>query len=770
MKKLIVNFENCFWIWKLENHKFDFTNSNVNLVYAKNWSMKTSFTKVFEKYQLWKENEIKDEIHNNQPVIKEIKVVEEDDNERNISQEEIYVIKSFKPSYESKNIATLLVNDDLKENINEVLILKKKFLKLLEKDSWINIEWKIGWKIIFKLEPQILKDFNIENESFLKNLNLFNWEENCEDLGQYYNIKYSTIFDAIDIIKKEEFQNNIEDFIVRSEEIYNNYSFLKKWEFTLAKLKKIQWELNKQSFFVNDNKIKFWNDEIDKNILKEKIEQIEQELQETDEFKALEKLLQKPKWIPLKDIIESNSFIIEDLKLENLECLKIKLWKSYFKKNEEKFSELKTKYSEIEEEISEIDINTTIWKKVIDIFNDRFFLPFRMEIWNIESSIMWEALPKVIFKFPKDWNFENNTEDNWTELNRENLEDKDVLSQWEIRALYLLNIIFDIETIKKSNQKILFIIDDIADSFDYKNKYAIVEYLKDLSENPNFYLIILTHNFDFFRFVSNRLKIKWNNKIIVKKEENKIKLKIFWEDEPWKIWKQDLNIKNIIALIPFVRNLVEYGINNKEDYLILTHLLHIKETTYYDKKWKILKLNSDNEEILRIYNEEEWDFKLIKTEEITFDKLLEIYKKYLGIQNFNSNINLDDKVYENIFNIELEENLEDKIIYWIKIRYKAEEFMINKINNSNWFYKISWSQTNRLFKKLKWKIKSWDIIDIDNEIKKTLEKVNIMTPENIHLNSFMYEPILDMDIIELKELYERVKLLDKNIKNYEKRF
>jgi len=209
MKKLIVNFENCFWIWKLENHKFDFTNSNVNLVYAKNWSMKTSFTKVFEKYQLWKENEIKDEIHNNQPVIKEIKVVEEDDNERNISQEEIYVIKSFKPSYESKNIATLLVNDDLKENINEVLILKKKFLKLLEKDSWINIEWKIGWKIIFKLEPQILKDFNIENESFLKNLNLFNWEENCEDLGQYYNIKYSTIFDAIDIIKKEEFQKKM---------------------------------------------------------------------------------------------------------------------------------------------------------------------------------------------------------------------------------------------------------------------------------------------------------------------------------------------------------------------------------------------------------------------------------------------------------------------------------------------------------------------------------------------------------------------------------
>lgn len=42
---------------------------------------------------------------------------------------------------------------------------------------------------------------------------------------------------------------------------------------------------------------------------------------------------------------------------------------------------------------------------------------------------------------------------------------------------------------------------------------------------------------------------------------------------------------------------------------------------------------------------------------------------------------------------------------------------------------------------------------------KILEEVNIMTPENIHLNSFMYEPILDMDINELLNLYQKVKVL-----------
>lgn len=42
---------------------------------------------------------------------------------------------------------------------------------------------------------------------------------------------------------------------------------------------------------------------------------------------------------------------------------------------------------------------------------------------------------------------------------------------------------------------------------------------------------------------------------------------------------------------------------------------------------------------------------------------------------------------------------------------------------------------------------------------KILSEVNIMTPENIHFNSFMYEPILDMDITELLNLYQKVKKL-----------
>jgi hypothetical protein len=42
---------------------------------------------------------------------------------------------------------------------------------------------------------------------------------------------------------------------------------------------------------------------------------------------------------------------------------------------------------------------------------------------------------------------------------------------------------------------------------------------------------------------------------------------------------------------------------------------------------------------------------------------------------------------------------------------------------------------------------------------KTLRSVVLMTPESIHLNAFMYEPILDMSDEHLRKLYKVVSAL-----------
>lgn len=79
--------------------------------------------------------------------------------------------------------------------------------------------------------------------------------------------------------------------------------------------------------------------------------------------------------------------------------------------------------------------------------------------------------------------------------------------------------------------------------------------------------------------------------------------------------------------------------------------------------------------------------------------------------------------------------------------------MIRAINNPIFVDAIKENQTVKLLQEYK-KLgvgRAEDVL--------VLEQVNLMTPENIHLNSFMYEPILDLGIAHLKTLYSEVKSL-----------
>ena len=49
--------------------------------------------------------------------------------------------------------------------------------------------------------------------------------------------------------------------------------------------------------------------------------------------------------------------------------------------------------------------------------------------------------------------------------------------------------------------------------------------------------------------------------------------------------------------------------------------------------------------------------------------------------------------------------------------------------------------------------------NINDERMNILEIVAMITPENIHLNSFMFEPILDMSLKYLYKIYNEIKLL-----------
>jgi hypothetical protein len=258
----------------------------------------------------------------------------------------------------------------------------------------------------------------------------------------------------------------------------------------------------------------------------------------------------------------------------------------------------------------------------------------------------------------------------------------------------------------------------------------IVEYLKDVSESTNFYAIFLTHNYDFHRTISSRLKIPRENCLFTIKNSDVLNLATDkYQNDPFKYWKRNLHIKEefVISAIPFVRNLAEYC-GHETEKLELTSLLHIKPDT---KNITIEKLES----IYKVILKDKHDLKLINGDKIVIDLLFEIAEKSLTES--------DEKA-----------ELESKIILSIAIRLLAEDFMIKKISNPSFVNKIKKNQTRELFERFKIEFYS------ENETIKILERVNLMTPENIHLNSFMFEPILDMSPEHLKNLYRDVKQIN----------
>lgn len=728
MQKIKCDLVNCYGIQKLES-EFTFSDTSVIAIYAKNGLMKTSLAKTFKKIQDEKQDEIRDEIFDIQGKAK-IAI-----DGQGITNKDVFVIKSFEASYQSTNLADLLVDESIKEKIVEVLKLKSDLLKDLEKASGLKIKRVQQGKNIRELESEIIEDFNLDG-SILLGLELIQGriDIDCSE------IKYSDIFDntTLGYIKKKGFQENIKEFCKTSNEIYERHGFLKKGIFSLSELKNVEKSLKDNGFFVNDNLVKLFGEEEIHTAedFSGVVKRIEQEIKQSKAFTDIEKDLKTAKGGVLRRVIENNPDIVQHLKESKLKDLRRQLWLSYIK-DSTTFSNLKDKWNNLRHEIGGIDPENTRWGEALRIFEERFTVPYKMKIANGTSAIMGENIPQVEFVFTRDGRQQT--------VSRGELESKDTLSQGEKRSLYLLNIIFDIEKMKKdlagTDKEVLLIVDDIADSFDYKNKYAIVEYLYEMANCKNFKLIILSHNFDFYRTVTSRfglprcarLHAELDNGEVILREE-------FYQRNPIDRWKNNMTLTHAVALIPAVRNLIEYtkGKDN-EDYSELTKLLHSKR----------------------------------ETSGTTFQSLKDIYERNLGRSDF-ININIDtpivEAIYEGAERITIENSLlEYKIILAIAIRHKAEEYMKRKIKEYN--SQISWGRggsesgsSQEFLDQLEaQKNQTRSLSDAfkqtacDNDTVKVIDEVNIMTPENIHLNAFMYEPLVDMDINELINLYQRVK-------------
>lgn len=717
MKQLKIDLENCYGIKKLKTD-FDFVKSNAYAIYAPNGAMKSSFAQTFQ--DVIDGNLSKDRIFSD----RQNKRLIHDEANSDLSKDSILVVRPYDEVFgHSEKTSTLLVNASLRKEYEtlhlEIDLAKDLFLKALKEQSSSKLN----------LEKEISATFTKSDNEFFRALIRIKDELYIQTDAPFADVKYDIIFDekVIGFLGTKDFKTAIETYIKKYNELLAASTYFKKGTFNYYNASTIAKSLADNGFFeakhsvsLNaESKIEITNQkELEDLIANEKASITnDKDLKKT--FSDIEKLITKN--ASMRDFDEYLANHEELLPmLANIESFKEEVLKSYIKARFELYVDLIEKYQAAEERKKEIEqqaaLERTQWEEVIEIFNSRFFVPFKLTAKNRVSVILGQdSILTLGFTF----------EDRDGKTDVEKSELMKSLSTGERKALYVLNIIFEIEARKKAMQETILIVDDVADSFDYKNKYAIIQYLKDIAEEPNFKQIILTHNFDFFRTINSRfvsyaccyMASKTSDGLVLNKASGI--QNVFVKD--WKLsFFTDPNKR--IACIPFIRNLIEFTKGDTDpDFVKLTSLLH----------WKVDSSTITQGDFDSIYNQ------LFGTSGASADTT----KLVIDL--------IDEQAAECMKAVD-GVNFENKIVLSIAIRIRAEIYMANKISDSAFLASIDSNQTPKLVKKFK------ELFATEIQTIKIIERVVLMTPENIHLNSFMYEPILDMADDHLRKLYDDV--------------
>jgi hypothetical protein len=720
MKKLNVKLENCYGIKKIE-HTFDFSSPPVYAIYAPNGSMKSSLAQTFK--DLAEGSASKDRIFPARVCTRKIT----DESGADLAPATVLVVPPYDEVFShNEKTSVLLVNNKLRKEYEDLHVeidkSKDSLLKGLKEQSGSKKD----------LEKEISSTFTTTDTEFYRALIRIKDELLSQKDAPFAEVQYDTIFDekVLAFLSTKDFRTAIADYITRYNELLAASIYFQKGIFEYYNASTVAKSLAENGFFDAKHTVSFNNG---KRVEITTVKQLEEMIAKEKEAITKDKELRK-KFVELEKLITKNAnvrdfqaYIVNNESLlphlANVEKFKEEIWKSYLKVKIDLYNDLVGKFraaaARKQEIVDEATKQRTEWERVMEIFNERFFVPFKLNAKNRVAVILGDE-PMLSVEFIFEDGKDNAQVEKATLLK--------ALSQGEKKALYILNIIFEVERRRTTKQETLFVVDDIADSFDYKNKYAIIQYLKEIADEPCFRQIILTHNFDFFRTINLRF-VPYQRCLMVAKSSHGITLEkatgvrnVFVND-----WKPHFftDRRKKIASIPFIRNIVEYTKGEMDaDYAKLTSLLH----------WKA------------------------DTSGIGEAELDAIFTRVFGGA---APVAATKKSVVDIINDEAKgclkngdgAHFEHKVVLSIAIRMAAERFMVNKIGNGALAGGITANQTPTILGRVDEKFAG------ENAAIKTLRCVVLMTPENIHLNSFMYEPIIDMSDEHLKKLYVAVSSL-----------
>jgi len=728
MRKIYIKLENCYGIPKFEyEFEFDINNNKAHLIYAPNGVMKTSFANTMK--DICSGSDSKDSFYPERITLRTVKFDNATGND--LTANDVLVIEPYAENYKAENMSILLANEALKEEYERI------HREINEKMGRVtsNLNSLSGKR---SSEEILAFDFDFLPKNVFECFEKIFIEHSDIGVSDFSHIKYGKLFtsDSEKILADSTVISQLQAYIQQYERLLSESTVFKA-AFNHNSAEDVLKSLGKEGFFKADHKILLANSdtsigekEFKKIIADEKSRILDVAL--ADEFKKIDDLLSsKAGNKALRDFVFENREIIPEL--IDVKSFKRKIWISYLLKDLSVFKEAVMNYQNNKKRLEQIvqiaKSQTSKWNEIVSQFNDRFSnMPFRLDIENRDDVVLKSKLPSIAFVY-KDRGQETSVEEKDLILH---------LSNGEKKALYLLNIMFEIKARKELGLPTFLIMDDIADSFDYRNKYAIIEYIKDIVDTDLFMPVILTHNFDFYRTVAGRVEIKPTSNFVLKSDTEVQLVHGQYFENVFDSWRTNVYSNDAIFLssIAFIRNLVEYTKGRKHAaYLNLTSLLHFKKVSINGAMTTDSIKNSD---VIAWYCNE-WGRESTKFKQDPSQKTTDLIFK----------------IAEDIAGNPTEAiEIEKKITLSIAIRLKAEKYMIDRINNDTTVNAITGNQTRKLKDMI-----TFDNTDL-NDLKKQeiIERVLIITSENIHINSFMYEPIVDMSLGELIKLYKDVKV------------
>lgn len=741
-------FENCYGLKQFNLPNINFSQCNKAMIYAPNGVMKSSLSKVFD--DISKGAITSDRIFQN--VISSYSITHYTSQYVYSSQnathlmptDRVYVVNTFNNSFEftKETVSTLLADETTRNAYNVLISQFSNEIKQIEEKLRV-----LTGLTKHQIKNKLTADLGLTGAA--------DWTDIFEKLNELYatwqrfeylnDCTYSELFNdkVMAVYDKREFLNSVEEYISSLNTLLENNPVL-NGKFTDRNAETLSKEMSKHNLFNAQHTIRLkdgvtvihsleeWN-----SVVNEQLDRLYSTPELSIVFKKLKKLLTSNGEVArLRDIIVEHREIIPALR--NIPTLKVQTWLDCFSKLDMPFTDYYRNISRYTSQIKALyeqaSAQSERWQDVVNEFNTRFCVPFEVQIENKANFLLKDEAPNLSFKYTRGVSAQQSAT-----LKKDDLMVS--LSTGEKRALYLLYILFDLERIRQQatvgGGQFLIIADDIADSFDYKNKYAIIEYLNDLGNTSGIDLLILTHNFDFYRTVKLRLGVTRNHCYIAQRdEEGVVSISEFkYQKDFFKnviiTGIKDGNITNddkkklLISSIPFYRNLCEYSGKDVE-YSKLTCFMHFKTTPLDTKTVKISDL---------------WNLINPFLNNTTFSGADESY--YTAVIRV-ANACVFDNTNEVL--------LDNKLVIAIAIRLLTEIFMKNTlIANGRVCSDAGSNQTREWFNQVKPFLTPTQV--------SVIEEVNLITPENIHLNSFMFEPLIDISDWRLKDLYNRVTRL-----------